>query len=103
MWVDPLKDVQAGILGIGAGLTSRDALISEQGGDVEQVFEALAEEKKLADEYDLDLVIAAKAPTVDKGPKDQVTEEDEEDAQGDESGKKSAAGASRVISLGRGK
>src|SRR6267378_4772656 len=81
VWVDPLKDVQAGILAIGAGLTSRDALISEQGGDVEEVFEQLSEEKTLAKEYDLDLVIAAKAPTVDKGPKEAVTEGDEADGE----------------------
>ncbi|MBZ5700262.1 MAG: phage portal protein [Acidobacteriia bacterium] len=106
VWVDPLKDVQAGILAIGAGLTSRDALISEQGGDVEEVFEALSEEKQLAEEYGLELTIAAKAPTVDKGPKDITTEEDEGDdaAANDGEGKKSAAGgATRLISLGRGK
>jgi len=103
VWVDPLKDVQAAILGIGAGLTSRDAVISEQGGDVEEVFEQLSEEKKLEDEFGLDIQIAAKAPTVDKGPKDQVEEADEEgadDSSGD--GKKSAA-AGRLISLGRSK
>lgn len=94
MWVDPLKDVQAGILGIGAGLTSRDALISEQGGDVEEVFEALKEEKDLAKEYDLDLVITAKAPTVDKGPKDQVEEADE---QGATAGEKTAAASGRLM------
>lgn len=102
MWVDPLKDVQATILGIGAGLTSRDAAISEQGGDVQEVFEALAEEKKLADEYELELTITAKAPVVDKGPKDQVTEEDEEGADTTTDDKKSATGG-RLISLGRGK
>src|SRR5262249_10189172 len=42
MWVDPLKDVQAGILAIGAGLTSRASLLADQGEDVEEVFEALA-------------------------------------------------------------
>jgi lambda family phage portal protein len=107
MWVDPLKDVQATILGIGAGLTSRDAAISEQGGDVEEVFEQLKEEKDLADEYKLELTIAAKAPTVDKGPKDQVDEEDEAGAEasgsGDGEGKKSSAGSGRLIALGRGK
>jgi lambda family phage portal protein len=101
MWVDPLKDVQSGILAIGAGLTSRDALIAEQGGDVEEVFEALSEEKQLAEEYGLDLVISAKAPIVDKGPKDTIQEEDVAD---EEAGKKSAAaGSGRLISLGRGK
>jgi lambda family phage portal protein len=104
IWVDPLKDVQATILGIGAGLTSRDAAISEQGGDVEEVFEQLAEEKALADEYKLDLVITAKAPTVDKGPKDQVTEEDEEtDSTAGGKEEKAAAASGRLISLGRAK
>lgn len=105
MWVDPLKDVQAGILGIGAGLTSRDKLIAEQGGDVVEVFEQLAAEQELAKENDLDLTITAKAPVVDKGPKDQVTEDDEEDGKDpnseEEAGKKSAAaGSRRLISLG---
>jgi lambda family phage portal protein len=103
MWVDPLKDVQSGILAIGAGLTSRDALISEQGGDVEEVFEQLSEENKLQDEFELDLQITAKAPVVNKGPKDQVSEEDEEGATDasseNETDKKSAAGTGRVISL----
>jgi len=102
VWVDPLKDVQATILGIGAGLTSRDAAISEQGGDVEEVFEQLKEEDDLAKEYDLQLTITAKAPIVDKGPKDQIVEEDNPDAAGTaaEDGKKSAAGTRRLISLG---
>lgn len=90
MWVDPLKDVQSGILAIGAGLTSRGNLIAEQGGDVEEVFEALAEEQALADKHKLELTITAKAPVVDKGPKDTVEEEDEEGVD-DSDGKKSAA------------
>jgi lambda family phage portal protein len=102
MWVDPLKDVQSAILGIGAGLTSRDAIIAEQGGDVEEVFEQLQEEEKLAKEYDLNLIITAKAPVVDKGPKDQIAPEDEEGAtpaaDGEDGGKKAL-----VISLGRGR
>ena len=100
-WVDPLKDVQSTILGIGAGLTSRDAAISEQGGDFEEVLEQLKREKELADKAGVDLSLAAKAPTVDKGPKEQVTEEAEGD---EETGKKSAAGgSSRLIAVGRGK
>ena len=105
MWVDPLKDVQAGILGIGAGLTNRDKLIAEQGGDYEEVFEQLSAENKLAKSLNLDLQIQAKAPVVDKGPKDQVVEED--DAAGedpdieDESKKSAAGGSSRIIPLRR--
>jgi lambda family phage portal protein len=111
-WVDPLKDVQSTILGIGAGLQTRDAAISEQGGDFEEVFEQLAEEEKLADTYDLHLTITAKAPIVDKGPKDAVVEEDNPDnpdeaaddaADDKEDGKKSAAAGSRRLIPLRGK
>jgi lambda family phage portal protein len=106
MWVDPLKDVQSSILAIGAGLDSRDRVIAEQGGDVEEVFEQLSEEITLADKYGLDLEIVAKAPVVDKGPKETVAPEDDAGA-GDGSDttteQKSAAGSGRLIALGRGR
>lgn len=77
-WVDPLKDVQASILGIGAGLKTRDHVISEEGGDVEEVFEQIKREKELAETLGLEFTIEAKAPTVDKGPKEQETPSDTE-------------------------
>jgi len=77
-WVDPLKDVQASILGIGAGLRTRDRVIGEEGGDVEEVFEQIKREKELAEQYGLEFTIDAKAPTVDKGPKEQEQPSDEE-------------------------
>jgi lambda family phage portal protein len=100
MWVDPLKDVQSSILAIGAGLDSRDRIIAEQGGDVEEVFEQLAEEKKLAKEYDLDLEINAKAPVVGKGPKETVDAEDEEGAEDGTAKSSAAPGSSRLIAIG---
>jgi capsid protein len=103
MWVDPLKDVQAGILGIGAGLASRTGLLSDQGVDPEEVFEELSEEKKLADALKLDLTVAAKAPVVDKGPKDTVSDDEEETADESAGTKAAAAGGSRVIQLGGGR
>jgi lambda family phage portal protein len=107
MWVDPLKDVQSSILGIGAGLDSRDRIIAEQGGDVEEVFEQLAEEKKLAESYGLEFALDAKAPVVGKGPKETITpEEEDEDAKPkdeDDGQKAASSGSSRVISLGRGR
>jgi len=100
VWVAPLKDVQAGILAIGAGLASREALLSDQGVDVEEVFDELSEEAKLADEKDLDIEINAKAPVVGKGPKETVDAGDEEGA-ADGTAKSSAdPGASRLISFG---
>jgi len=83
-WVDPLKDVQASILGIGAGLKTRDRIIGEEGGDVEEVFEQIAREKALAEEHGLVFDINAMAPTVKKGPKDQEEPSDEEPDQPEE-------------------
>ena len=94
-WVDPLKDVQASILSVGAGFDSRDAIIAEGGGDVEEVFEQLAEEKKLAESYGLEFDISAQKPTVQKGPKDAVvaTDEEPDEPQAEVEAKKSAAAA----------
>jgi lambda family phage portal protein len=81
MWVDPLKDAQAGILAINAGLNSRTRIISEQGGDFEIVAEELAEEKKISESYGLDFTMNARPPVVDKGPKEQIeADDDDEDA-----------------------
>lgn len=77
-WVDPLKDVQASILTVGSGLGTRDEVIAERGGDVEEVFEQLSEEKKIAESYGLEFDISAMKPSVQKGPKDSVTATDEE-------------------------
>jgi len=102
-WVDPLKDVQAAILGIGAGLTSRDAVVSEKGEDVEEIFEALKEENELAEEYDIDISLSAKAPKVSKGEGETVSEEDTGETEtggGDGTTQKKSA---RVIALARGK
>jgi lambda family phage portal protein len=54
-WVDPLKDTQAGVLGIQTGLTSRTDLLAEQGKNLEDVLEQLKEEKDLAAEYGIDI------------------------------------------------
>lgn len=104
MWVDPLKDVQAGILAINSGLRSRTAIISDEGGDFEDVAEDLSEEKKIAEAYGLDFTTqSAKAPVVNKGPKDTVTaDDDDEEAEPSGEAKAAAAGSSRVISLRRG-
>jgi lambda family phage portal protein len=61
-WVDPLKDTQAGIMAIGAGLASRTSLLAEQGLDHEQVFEELQEEEKLAEQMDLDIEVKPESP-----------------------------------------
>jgi capsid protein len=48
-WVDPLKDQQASILAVENGLDSRRNIISQTGGDIEDVFDSIAADKILAD------------------------------------------------------
>ena len=52
-WVDPLKDIKASVEGINAGIKTRSEVISEQGGDIEDVFDQLAYEQQLAKEKGL--------------------------------------------------
>ena len=54
-WVDPLKDIKASVEGINAGIKTRSEVISEQGGDIEDVFDQLAYEQELAKEKGLNL------------------------------------------------
>jgi lambda family phage portal protein len=102
-WVDPLKDVQASILAIGSGLQSRDAIVSERGDSIEQVFETLAAEKKQAEALGLEFTVSATKPGVQKGPQNPVTAgDDEEDVPQEEvdetdKGKKSAESASSKL------
>ncbi len=46
-WVDPLKDVQANITSIEAGLKSRRQVVNEMGGDFEDVIDDLREDQNL--------------------------------------------------------
>ncbi len=57
-WVDPYKETQAAVMGIAAALQTRGQVIADRGGDVEDVFEGLAEEDKMAEEFGIDLVAA---------------------------------------------
>jgi len=75
-WVDPLKDVQAALLGISGGLTSRADVLADKGEDVEDIYEQLSEEMKLEKQYGLEISTAAKPPKVSKGPGEQVEGED---------------------------
>jgi lambda family phage portal protein len=54
-WVDPLKDVQANIEAIKWGLKSRTQVVSETGGDVEDIFAQLRAEEDLAEQFDVEI------------------------------------------------
>jgi lambda family phage portal protein len=56
-WVDPQKEIKAQISAVRNGFRSLTDVLSEQGLSVEDVFERLAAEKKLAEQYGLDLPV----------------------------------------------
>jgi lambda family phage portal protein len=66
-WVDPLKDVEASITAINAGLTSRRAVIGAAGGDIYEVFNEQAADAALAAEKQL----AFDTPNKTNGPRPQ--------------------------------
>jgi len=53
-WVDPLHDMQAQVLAVEKGFTSRRAVIAEAGGDIEEIFSDQAADKALADQHGLE-------------------------------------------------
>jgi len=82
-WVDPLKDVQAAIMAVDAALDTRDDVISDRGGDFEETLEQLAEEKKLAEKYGIELQGSTTTPLLaDKvpGTDDNVVDENDPNA-----------------------
>lgn len=67
-WVDPLKDVQANIEAINAGLKSRREVIAEQGRDIEEVWQDLAKEQQKAAELGLVLTSPNRPQPLAAGP-----------------------------------
>ena len=61
-WVDPLKDVQAEIKAIRAGLTSREAAVAERGYDVEEIDRAQQQDQQRADSMGLAYDTDARRP-----------------------------------------
>jgi len=54
-WVDPKNELEAAVLGIQHGLTSRTDIVGEAGDDIEEIFQNLKEEQDLAEELGVDL------------------------------------------------
>lgn len=50
-WVDPLKEIQAEIIAVENGLTSRTRLCQERGEEFEEVMKQLRREQEIAEEY----------------------------------------------------
>jgi lambda family phage portal protein len=63
-WVDPLKDVEANVMAVNNGFKTREAVVSEQGGDLDDVFMGLKAEQDQIEELDLSIALPTDATTV---------------------------------------
>lgn len=69
-WVDPLKDIETAKQALELKLTSRSRIAAEMGRDLEDVFDELQKEDKLADQYQITL--AAPTSTQPAKPEDKA-------------------------------
>lgn len=70
-WVDPSKDIEAARAGVELGITSRTRIAAEQGVDLDDVLDELAQEKALMQQKGLSTAPAAQAaPPVVKPAED---------------------------------
>ena len=92
-WVDPQKDVNATRDAISAGLISRRIALAEQGLDLEDVFEQLAEEERLATEYGIDVdPRPAAGATPASAPADEPASDESDEVADDEERSAEAGG-----------
>jgi lambda family phage portal protein len=64
-WVDPLKEMNASVLGLQNGLLSMQDIANQQGRDVEEIFDQIQAEKEMASRYGLSMAFqpfGSKAP-----------------------------------------
>lgn len=61
-WISPKDELEAAGTELALGITTRTDLAAERGRDLEEVYEGLAEEEALAEEYD----VHPQTPTLDK-------------------------------------
>lgn len=76
-WVKPLEEVQAYKEAVAAGFKSATQVIAENGGDIEEMYQELSDEKALAEEYGLELDLGGKENGA--GKEDSPADGDEED------------------------
>ena len=54
-WVDPLKEMNAAVVGLQNGLLSMQDIANQQGRDVEEIFDQIQAEKEMAERYGLSM------------------------------------------------
>jgi hypothetical protein len=79
--VDPLKDVQADVLSIQHGMASRTQSCDDEGEEIEEIFQNLADEQTLADEYGID--ITPTAPPTPNRPMGTPSQTDNQEGNAD--------------------
>lgn len=67
-WVDPLRDAQAEVLAIGAGLMSRRQAVAARGYDLEALDNEIAQDRADAARLGLNFADAVKAPVTEGAP-----------------------------------
>jgi len=77
-WVDPLKDVNASVVAIKNGLTSRTKVIEEQGGVFEDIVEELAAENAIAEKSGVKIT---DEPEIEPEPEPEEPLEEAEDGE----------------------
>ena len=70
-WIDPLKEINANIVGLQNGVLSLQDVAAHYGRDVEEVFEAVERERELADRHGITLAFQ---PFGDKKPAEPIVE-----------------------------
>ena len=77
-WIDPLKEMQANVIGLQNGTLSYSDISASYGRDVEELFEQHQKEIELAKQYDIELAYqpfgATKMPiepNIDGGSEDE--------------------------------
>jgi hypothetical protein len=78
-WVDPLKDINAAVTAIEAGLDTRSNVIGQKGGDYEDVMSELVYEKNYQEEQGLDFSGAQPSTAKPNFPDDDKSEDGDDD------------------------
>lgn len=96
-WVDPVKEAQAAVLRMNAGITTLAQECAEQAADYEEVLDQLAIEKRMKDERGLShLGTAATKPTATSTSPEKT---DESDGGEDEDGRQSTAAYHETLAM----
>jgi lambda family phage portal protein len=75
-WVDPLKDVQAAKESRAAGFKSSTQIANEMGGDLEDTYDEIAQEEKMAADKGIKLDFGVKDATVQANKEGMAKEEE---------------------------